>query len=361
MAMDKYSHEFIQFCHSIMQSVPFGIVGFGNDLKIIESNHKASALIKIDEYIDQSLALGTDNKIWENWTEQLNSAIISAETCQFDNVSYDVDGASRLLRIICSPIEDVETHENIGGVLVIEDITSQVNVQRELENTERLAAVGRLASKVAHELNNPLDGILRYINLTLRSVEQEHLEKPQEYLLHCHQGLMRMVRIVSELLEFSRSTYSAIEYDNLSKIIEDAINTMEAKIHSSSVQIVRDYTESLPKIKTGNLFQVFCNLIKNAIDAMPDGGELAIKTHLESNDTVSIEFRDTGPGFPSEHSRMIFEPFFTTKGSGKGTGLGLAICEDIVEKYNGRITAQNAKTGGSIFTVYLPLPEQEAI
>ena len=112
-------------------------------------------------------------------------------------------------------------------------------------------------------------------------------------------------------------------------------------------------------MKTGNLFQVFCNLIKNAVDAMPDGGELTIKTRLESDDTVSIEFRDTGQGFPPEHSKMIFEPFFTTKGSGRGTGLGLAICEDIIEKYNGRITAQNAQTGGSIFTVYLPLPEKK--
>ena len=79
---------------------------------------------------------------------------------------------------------------------------------------------------------------------------------------------------------------------------------------------------------------------------------------LESDDTVSVEFRDTGAGFPPEYSKTIFEPFFTTKGSGKGTGLGLAICEDIIEKYNGRITAQNAQTGGSIFTVYLPLPEK---
>ena len=225
-------------------------------------------------------------------------------------------------------------------------------------DTERLAALGKLASKVAHELNNPLDGILRYINLTIRIVEQENLEKAREHLIHCREGLMRMVRIVSELLEFSRSTYASSEHVKIEQLIDDAIKTIGKGAETSNVQILSNHAPDIPKIISGNLFQVFCNLIKNALDAMPDGGQLKISTRLAANNTIAIEFRDTGTGFAPEDAKVIFEPFFTTKDKGKGTGLGLAICKDIIERYNGQITAENAPGGGSIFTVYLPAADE---
>jgi signal transduction histidine kinase len=259
-----------------------------------------------------------------------------------------------MLRIVCTPLKETKTAKNLGGIIIIEDVTEKVNIQRQSANTERLAAVGKLASKVAHELNDPLDGILRYVNLTMRIVEQEDLEKPKEYLTQCRKGLMRMVQIVSELLEFSRSTYTPLEYTAIEHIIEDALKTMGAKADALNIRILRDYASGIPKIRSGNLYQVFCNLTKNALDAMPDGGELRISTRLAADDTVVAEFRDTGTGLPPENTEAIFEPFFTTKDKGKGTGLGLAICRDIIESYHGRITAENTPNGGSIFTVYLP-------
>jgi signal transduction histidine kinase len=164
-----------------------------------------------------------------------------------------------------------------------------------------------------------------------------------------------MVQIVSELLEFSRSTYTPQEYVKIEQVIEDALKTMESRAEAADISIIRNYTFGLPQVRSGNLFQVFCNLAKNALDAMPKGGELRISTYLTADDTIAAELRDTGTGFPPDSTDAIFEPFFTTKESGKGTGLGLAICRDIVESYHGRITAQNAPDGGSIFTVYLPV------
>jgi signal transduction histidine kinase len=242
----------------------------------------------------------------------------------------------------------------------------KADIQRQLADTERLATLGKLTSKVAHELNNPMDGILRYINLTMRIVElvgakhpavarQENLEKAKEYLTQCRQGLMRMVQIVSELLEFSRSTHTLFEHTKIEQILEDAIKTMNTRAETSNVRILSSYAPGIPEVRSGNLFQVFCNLIKNALDAMPDGGQLTISTRLAADNTVVVEFRDTGAGFAPENAKVIFEPFFTTKDKGKGTGLGLAICKDIIERYNGRITAENAPGGGSIFTVYLPV------
>ncbi len=340
---------------SILGSVPIGIVAFDAEMKIVEANPQATGLIELGDYIDKSLAKGTDNKIWQGWSEQLNSAVSSGKSCRFDDVSYTSADKTKLLRIICAPLEETGTAKHIGGIITIEDVTETVDIERKLANTERLAAVGKHASKVAHELNNPLDGILRYINLAMRIVEQENLQKPKEYLTQCRQGLMRMVQIVSELLEFSRSTYTPLEYVKIEQVIEDALKTTESSAEAADISIIRNYTFGLPQVRSGNLFQVFCNLAKNAIDAMLNGGELRISTSLTAYDTIVVELRDTGTGFPPESTEAIFEPFYTTKEGGKGTGLGLAICRDIVESYHGRITAQNAPDGGSIFTVHLPV------
>lgn len=222
-------------------------------------------------------------------------------------------------------------------------------------DTERLIVLGKLASKVAHELNNPMDGILRYINLTLRIAEQENLDKPKEYLANCRQGILRMVQVTSDLLEFTRCSYSfAEEYMELGHVIDDALKIIAGKAAGENVKVTKSLDEKIGKIRCGNLFAVFCNLIKNAYDAMPDGGELNITTRLADGCFVEIEFRDTGVGI-SEESNLIFEPFFTTKEVGKGTGLGLSICKEIVERYNGSISALNANDKGSIFIVRLPL------
>lgn len=352
------------FGKSIFQSLPIGIVTFDGDLKIIEANTQAGNLLALDERIDKALAGGSNNPATagQSWTEQLRSVIDEGKSYNFDSINYTKKNKTRLLQIICIPLREAETQNILGGTIIIEDITEQAKIQQQLATTERLATVGKLASKVAHELNNPLDGILRYINLAIRTVEQENLEKPKEYLNQCRRGLMRMVQIVSELLEFSRSTYRPFEYVRIEQIIDDAIKTMEAGAEAANVRIITKYHPATPRVRMGNLFQVFCNLIKNAIAAMPNGGELKISTCFSQEQVVVAEFRDTGTGFPPEHAHLLFEPFFTTKEKGKGTGLGLAICKDIVERYEGHITAENAPGGGSIFTVWLPIkPENEHV
>jgi signal transduction histidine kinase len=337
---------------SIIQSLPIGVVVFDADLKIIEANPAAAKLIELNNHIDKSLAKGAEipDLPGLNWTEQLKLSLSARKSLTFDTVNYTYPktGIATLLQIICTPADT-------GGIVVIEDVTEKIQSRRQLADAERLAAVGKLAFKVAHELNNPMDGILRYINLSLRIIEQENLEKPMKYLTQCRQGLMRMIRIVSELLEFSRNSRVSFESVKIEQLIEDAIKTMDQRADASNVSIRRNYAADIPQIESSNLFQVFCNLIKNALDAMPDGGVLTISTRLAANNTVVVEFGDTGTGFAPENAKAIFEPFFTTKGRGKGTGLGLAICKDIVERHHGRITAENTPAGGSVFTVELPL------
>jgi two-component system NtrC family sensor kinase len=214
-------------------------------------------------------------------------------------------------------------------------------------DVERLAAIGTQSSRIAHELNNHLDGIMRYMDLAMRIVEQENLDKPKEYLTHCQKALRRMARILNETLQFSRATDAPYEYVEIGRLIDDAIKTVEHKAASLNVPISRNYAPDLPAVESGNLIQIFINLAGNALDAMPDGGEL-----------ITVEFRDTGQGLPPGDPEAIFDPFFTTKDMDKGTGLGLAICRDIIDSYGGRITAENVPEGGSLFTVYLPVAKQ---
>ena len=340
--------------NSIIQSLPIAIAAFDTDLKIIEANCQLRNLIYPADYIDEALAKGTDEKVWRGWTEQLRSVLSSGQARTFDEVGYTLEGRTRLLRITCTALLRNNAQEIAGGTILIEDVTEETAVQRQLAEAERLAALGRLAAKVAHELNNPMDGILRYVNLAIRVVEQEKPEKAKEYLTQCREGLMRMVQITTELLEFSRRARTSLEYVRIDQIIEEAIRIMESRAEALNVRILRDYRGNMPEIRSGNLFQVFCNLTKNALDAMPNGGELLISSRLEGENAV-VEFRDTGTGFAPEDAETLFEPFFTTRGPGRGTGLGLAICRDILEGYGGKITAKNAPGGGSIFTVMLPV------
>lgn len=341
-------------CGSILRALQIAVVVFDADLRVVDANSRAVSIVNLGDRVDQSLARGTDDRIWRGWTQQLKAVISERGTATFDDVDYTSERGTRLLRITCSAADHVEEIGGPGGIAVIEDVSERAELQRKLIEAERLAAIGRRASKVAHELNNPLDGILRYINLTMRVVEQENLEKTKEYLTQCRHGLMRMVRIVGELLEFSRSTYVPSAHVKIDQVIEDAIRPMEPRASSLNVRISRKYGLGLPLVQSGNLFQVFCNLAKNALDAMPNGGELVISTGRAADNNIMVEFRDTGTGLPAGDPEAIFEPFFTTKGKDKGTGLGLAICRDIIESYGGRITARNAFEGGSLFTVYLP-------
>jgi signal transduction histidine kinase len=340
---------------SIVQLLPMGVVVFDSDLRVVESNSMAANLIELGDYIDKSLAKGTDNpeKAGLEWSEKLKSALAAGQMRRFEGVNYVYNGGSRLLRIIFTPIIEPKTQKALAGSILIEDTTEKADIQMKLAKAERLAAIGRHTSKIAHELNSPLDGVLRYINLAARIVEQADLTKPKEYLDRSRQALLRMVQILSELLEFSRGNHAQLEYSNIEQIIEDALRTADAKTENLNIQIFRYYTHDIPKIRNGSLFQVFCNIVKNAYDAMPEGGQLHISTRLEPDNTIVAEFRDTGKGFAPENKEAMFEPFFTTKE--KGTGLGLAICKDIVERYHGQITAENSQQGGSIFTVFLPL------
>jgi len=348
---------------NVFHSLALGVVVFDRDLRIILRNQAAELVLPAGDSIAEILNKATIEGRYEDWASELAQVMDRREQRRYDGVTVRIDKSeTRLVNLICAPLTDVSTDGVIGGLLVVEDVTARVTMERRLAVSERLAAVGKLAARVAHELNNPLDGILRYINLAIRVAESDRFEPAQlvRYLQEAKKGLTRMIQIIGELLEFSRSTYAVFEEANVNRYVEDAIKALEDKAARAGVTVVCNLDESVPALRAGsNLFQVFCNLIKNAIDAMPDGGTLTITTRVTGRE-VHVIFEDTGVGLP-ENADQIFEPFFTTKPAGQGTGLGLAICKDIVEKYNGRILAENRSEGGAKFTVVIPLDSCAAV
>jgi signal transduction histidine kinase len=341
---------------SILHSLPIGVVVFDRKLNVVNANSCAAAFMDIKRSAEGTLAAGTDEKIWGNWRPILLDVVENGRKFRFDNVHYRTSESQASLQLTFVPLKGSDDLIQ-GGIIMLENVTERENIKKQLAGSEKFAAMGKLASKVAHELNNPIDGIMRYINLAKRAIADKAGPKPVEYLQHATDGLKRMVQIITELLEFSRSRYSTLEDTPLDKILDDAIKFIEPAARTAEVKIEKQYQSSLPQTKRSDIFQVFCNLLKNAVEAMPDGGTITISCDVSEHNTAVIKFRDTGMGFEPENSEAIFEPFFTTKTGSRGTGLGLAISRDIVEKYGGKITAQNAQDIGSIFTVSLPLNE----
>jgi len=338
----------------VLNSMPMAVVAFARDLTIVQANDRAEEMLDLSDNIDTTLSSGTDPKVWSDWKSQLKDILNSSQTATFNSVKYSTAIRTRLLKIIISPLTPAPDNSVQGGIALIEDITGIDSIANEISQVERHAALGKIAGKVAHELNNPMDGILRYISLSIKAIENKQSEKPIEYLGHCKTGLMRMVRIIGELLEFSRGRSPALHAAPIKKIVTEAVKVMEPKCGNLKINICPDEKMSDTTFRGENLFQVFCNLIKNAADAMKGTGTLDIKISGDQ-DQIAIDFIDNGPGIPHEHTTSIFEPFFTTKGDAGGTGLGLAICKDIIEKYNGTILVKNNQQGGCRFTVTLPL------
>jgi len=228
------------------------------------------------------------------------------------------------------------------------------SAQEQLVQAERLAALGEMSAKVAHEVNNPLGIIKNYLTLIKRSVANS--ADTEGYTDIVSQEIDRIARIVRELLDFHRPSGLVFEPVDMPDVLDHVLLLMDRKLESCGVELTRKYAPRAPRVTASveSLKQVFINLIINACDAMrPDGGSLVIEV-APDNGMLAIRFRDTGPGIKPEHIPHIFEPFFTTKAPGEGTGLGLSVCYGIIKKHQGTITYANAHHGG-LFEIRLPL------
>jgi len=266
-----------------------------------------------------------------------------------------------------------EHQENVAWTHTLEQRVEQKT--RELKrahehalHTEKMASIGKMAAVLAHEINNPLSGILTYAKLLHKWIDHEDgsLNRRQdicESLDLIASESRRCGDLVKNLLTFSRATPMNLQATDLNRVIEQSLRLVQHQLDLTAVQVETDLEPELPLVQCdgAQIEQVLLALIMNAIDAMPQGGNLWLATKAQrENNQVQIVVRDDGSGIPPEILPRIFEPFLTTKETGRGVGLGLAISHSILERHNGSIEVQSELGRGTTFTVSLPWDAEPA-
>ena len=242
-----------------------------------------------------------------------------------------------------------------GTMVILEDITSRVRLEEQLQLSDKMASIGLLATGVAHEVNTPLTGISSFTQMLLDSTDAED---PRTQLLEkIEHQTFRAAKIVNGLLNLARPgrTDAAGPVD-VNAVINDVLGLLEHQLQTGNIQLRRELSLT-PTVVQGvefKLQQVFLNLFLNARDAMPTGGWLPVVTRTEEHQAV-IEVADTGTGIPAEALSRIYDPFFTTKAVGQGTGLGLSITYGVIKEHNGSIECQSGPGQGARFRVTLPM------
>ena len=246
---------------------------------------------------------------------------------------------------------------------IMEDVTEheraeerEKELQAELYISSRLASIGELAAGVAHELNNPLTGIIGFSQRLLRKNTDETLNRDLERI---HNEARRAAKVVQNLLTFARRHEAKKEYSDINEILGRALELRAYELRTSNIELAVELASGLPQVMAdfGQLQEVFLNITLNAEQAITEanrGGKLSVKTQ-KVKDYIKIRFTDDGPGIPAEHLDRVFDPFFTTRGERGGTGLGLSLCHGIVTEHGGRIYAKSKLGKGTAFTVELPL------
>ena len=262
-----------------------------------------------------------------------------------------------------------ERGQEMGSVGIFSDLRERLKMRRELEESraqllqsEKIASLGRLAAGVAHEINNPLAGILIYAEMLQREMPKE--APGRENLEVIISQTVRCQQIVTRLLEFSRQSLGQKTLFDVNEIIHRCVELISHQVLFHNIEVHRELDPQLPQIlgNPGQLQQVFTNLLLNAADAMSGQGRIIITSRPDPQvEGVILTFTDTGVGIPPDIRDKIFEPFFTTKPPGKGTGLGLSIVYGVIQRHGGTIEVAGPEGGGTTFTLRLPLDSPEKV
>ena len=278
----------------------------------------------------------------------------------FETIRVRKSGERIEVSLTISPVKDANG-KVIGAAKIVRNITESKKIDRALHTTEKLAAAGRMAATVAHEINNPLEAVTNLVYLARRDLSNKN-DRVAGYLELASRELDRVAHITRQTLGFYRDTSSPVRF-NVAETVDDLLLLYEKRFESRRIKVLKRYDKEIEiTALAGEIRQAFSNLVTNAIDAMPEGGTLVVKvakacdwsgTHLRG---VRITVLDTGGGIEAKNKQKVFQPFFTTK-TDVGTGLGLWITRGIVEKHRGTIRMKS-RTGedrhGTVFSIFLP-------
>jgi len=292
------------------------------------------------------------------------------EVEDYENSILTKSGEERIIAWHNTTLTD-DKDRIIGTLSSGEDITLRKQTEEELIRSEKLASLGQLAASVAHEVNNPLAGIMIYVKLFLKKYKEEKLQtdNTEKQLLKMDKELDRTTRIIRNLLDFARQSEPNIRPVDINKVLEAALLLVGHQINLENISLEKKSDAQLPLILADfdKIQQVLINIIMNAIQAMPGGGNLTIATSVAKGirigeslkDTIRIDISDTGVGITEENMNKLFTPFFTTKEKGKGVGLGLPVVHGIIEQHKGKIKVESEPNVGTTFSIYLEVMDEK--
>lgn len=276
-------------------------------------------------------------------------------------VSFELPSiaGNRTFEVTAQPIHDI-AGETEGILNVYRDRTLAKQMQTQLIQNEKLASIGLLAGGIAHELNNPLAGILLFSQMLLRNVSKD--AEYRQDVEEIENAAKRCKAIVDSLLDFARQqpdkAKEKAEVMNINDALASALrfSMIGGKANKNDIKEEFDLNAGFTTIGSRNrVIQVFLNLIQNALQAMPNGGTLTLRSHRSADEKWTVvEIEDTGVGIPAANLKKIFDPFYTSKPEGEGTGLGLSICHGIIEEIGGRIEVKSKVKKGTTFQIYFP-------
>jgi PAS domain S-box-containing protein len=358
--ISRTKFEWLQRLAAIVETSDDAIIGETVEGVVTSWNSGAERIFgyPAQEMLGQSISrlacVGAENDM----TAILDQVCRGQRVDHYETVRRRKDGIEIAVSLTVSPIRS-SSGEIVGASKIARDISSQKQAEKALRIAEKLAAVGRVASSIAHDINNPLAAATNLLFL----LENENLsEEGKHYLATAERELSRIAHITAQALGFYRSRGEPV-WLSVATILDDALVLHHDRCNALGIEVSRDY-DSAPQIfcRPGELRQVMVNLVGNALDAMSSGGRLQLRIRrttdwIKGGRALSIAVADTGGGMSAETRRRLFEPFYTTK-EGSGSGLGLWVCADIVGKYEGRISMRSNEVpgrNGSVFMLVLPV------
>ena len=343
-----------EYSENILESMDSGIFVLDLEGRIVRWNRTMESLY--GKRRDEVLGRSFDDILPASFLDALRGSLVLGGNEEIAHI-YKLhlptgDGRSAMVNVSIAPFQ-VGSGERHGTVLILQDVTSRLQLEEHLQHSEKMASIGILAAGVAHEVNTPLTGIASYTQMLRAQVKPEDLRYP--LLEKIEKQAFRAAKIINNLLNFSRSGGTEFERLDINKVVLEVLSLLEHQLDKNSIKVLKELGEDLPAIRgsENRLQQVFFNLVLNARDAMPSGGWLTLVTRAD-DDTIIVEVKDTGHGIRREDIKRIYDPFFTTKGIGRGTGLGLSVSYGIVQEHGGAIFVESSPGKGTVFQVALP-------
>ena len=352
-------HDLQEHLANIMASITNGIIAVDIKERVTAWNRAMEARYGITsaEVIGCQLAEGFPALEEEGVMEPLRALLLGESgAMHLREVEHQTKKKGKIIMNVDGyPLRDAKG-ELQGAVLVIEDVTTRVALERQMRQAEKLSAMGTLSAGVAHEINNPLGVITSRVEVAL--MEAEGMEIPKQFiddLKVIDKHAQRAARVTQGLLSFSRPAAGRLRPLDLNTVIEETLLLVEKQLEKDRILLERRLTPDLPKVvgNAGQLEQVLLNLVTNAREAMTSGGRIRIESRPAPDRAgLQLLIADTGEGIPDELVQRIFDPFFTTKEA--GTGLGLSITYGIVKEHGGTMDVESELGRGTTFTITLP-------